>query len=66
MIDGQHVQNELDKQNLYYREGELETISKEASALRENATDINEALSEVENYLGTLDNLCIEVGYQVY
>ena len=61
VIEGQHIQNELDKQGQYYRVNELETIVREASNLRENATDINDALSEVENYLGVLDNLCIEV-----
>ena len=55
------MENELDRQLRDYRETELEHIHKEASKLREVATDVNEALNEVENYLATLQNLQIEV-----
>ena len=44
-----------------YREGELEAIVEMAMHLKENATDVNDALNEVENYLQILKNLSIEV-----
>ena len=61
IIEGQHVQNELDRQLRFYRESEMEYIKKEATKLRESATDIHETLSEVEGYLAQLRNLCVEV-----
>ncbi len=61
VIEGKQVANELDRQLRYYRETELEHIQKEAVKLRENATDVNEAMGEIEGYLGQLRNLAIEV-----
>ena len=58
---GRHIQNNLDKQMQFYRELELEYIRNEATKLRENATDLSEALNEVENYLAQLKNLATEV-----
>ena len=59
--DGVHVQNDLDRQLRYYREVELEHMVKEAKKLRETATDMNEALTEVEGYAAQLKNLAVEV-----
>ena len=56
-----HVQNDLDRQLRYYREVELEHICTEARKLRESATDMTEAISEVENFLAQLKNLAVEV-----
>lgn len=53
---------ELDNLLASYREGELEAIVEMATTLKENATDVNDALSEVENYLQMLKNLAVEVG----
>ena len=61
VIEGQHVQNELDKQLQYYREVELKHIFKEARKLREAATDVSDVLGEVENFMAQLKNLAIEV-----
>ena len=36
-------------------------MCKEAKKLRESATDMNEALGEVEGYLAQLKNLAVEV-----
>ena len=33
-----------------------------ATHLKENATDVNDALNEVENYLQIIKNLSVEVG----
>ena len=60
-IDGQHVQNELDRQLRIYRESELDHIVAEATKLRESATDVSEALHEADNYLQLLKSLSIEV-----
>ncbi len=61
ITEGHQVENELDRQLRYYRETELEHISKEATKLREVATDVSEALNEVEGYMASLKNLQIEV-----
>ena len=45
----------------YFRETELDHIRKEATKLREVATDVKEAMVEVETYLASLKNLQIEV-----
>ena len=45
-----------------FREGELEALVEMAAHLKENATDVNDALNEVENYLQILKNLAVEVG----
>ena len=62
-IEGQQVQNELDRQLRFYRESEMYHIRKDAAKLRESATDINEALAAAETYLAQLGNLAIEVRY---
>ncbi|KAK2145131.1 hypothetical protein LSH36_700g01069 [Paralvinella palmiformis] len=60
VIDGQHIQNELDRHLRYYREAELRHMKQSAKKLRESATDIKEALDEVEGYLAQLNNLATE------
>ena len=60
-IDGQHIQNDLDRQLRMFREVELHYIVKSARKLREMATDVNEALSEAETFLALLRNLAVEV-----
>ncbi|KAH3789668.1 hypothetical protein DPMN_167854 [Dreissena polymorpha] len=45
-----------------YRQIELENLQEQATHLRENATDINDALAEVENFVEILRNLAVEVG----
>ncbi|KAK3589425.1 hypothetical protein CHS0354_020754 [Potamilus streckersoni] len=57
---GNHIATDLDRNLNQYRCGELESIIEMATHLSENATDINEALNEVENYLQMLKNMCIE------
>ena len=49
-----------------FREGELEALVEMAAHLKENATDVNDALNEVENYLQILKNLAVEVGEILY
>ena len=60
-MEGHQVENELDRQLKYFRETELDHIRKEATRLREVATDVTEAMNECENYLAALKNLQIEV-----
>ena len=60
---GYHLATELDHLLSSYREGELETIVEMAMHLKENATDVNDALNEVENFLQMLKNLSVEVGF---
>ncbi|XP_041370601.1 myoferlin-like isoform X3 [Gigantopelta aegis] len=57
---GHHVPNELDRVLNEYRVSELQNISGMAMKLRENATDVHEALSDTENYLALLKNLATE------
>ncbi|KAK6186023.1 hypothetical protein SNE40_008141 [Patella caerulea] len=59
-VKGHHQSNELDKLTSQYRRSELDMIGEQAAKLRENATDINEAMSEIENYLAMLKNLAVE------
>jgi len=59
--DGVHTQNDLDIQMRKYRISEMSYIVDEAGKLRETATDIDDALADVEMYLATLKNLSIEV-----
>lgn len=58
---GYHMENELDKNIRTYREIELKDITENAERIMNNATDINEALSEIENILERLKSLAIEV-----
>ena len=53
--------NELDLKLQEIRNGELASIAEDASKLREQATDVNEAMDEVNNYLNRLHDLCTEV-----
>lgn len=61
VVDGVHMQNDLDIQMRQFRISEMGYIVDEASKLRETATDIDDALAEVESYLATLKNLSVEV-----
>lgn len=53
--------NELDLKIQEIRIGELAGIVEEASKLREQATDVNEAMEEVNNYLNRLHDVALEV-----
>ncbi|XP_070210966.1 myoferlin-like isoform X3 [Littorina saxatilis] len=57
---GVHVHNELDILMAKNRSGELAHIVEMASKLRLSATDVLEALGDVEGYLAALKNLAIE------
>ncbi|CAG5118347.1 unnamed protein product, partial [Candidula unifasciata] len=57
---GQHSSNELDKLTETLRKDTLQTIKSSAIILRESATDLNEAVGEVEQYLGTIKNITVE------
>ncbi|KAL4231637.1 hypothetical protein ACF0H5_009217 [Mactra antiquata] len=57
---GTHLPTELDTLLTQYREMEMESLIEMATHLRENATDINEALNEAENFVQILKNLAIE------
>ena len=59
-----HVSNDLDKRIAEEREDTLLHVKTQASALRENATDLDEALSEVETFVATIRNCAVEVGCQ--
>lgn len=60
-VKGTHLTTELDNLLLQYRKIELESLVEMATNLRENATDINEALNEAENFVQILRNLANEV-----
>ena len=53
--------NELDLQLQDIRRDELETLCEAATLLREQATDINEALEVINGYLEKIKDLCVEV-----
>ncbi|XP_070540972.1 myoferlin-like isoform X9 [Ptychodera flava] len=55
-----HKTNELDMRRQEMRETDLARITQDATRLRENATDVNEAVNEIEGYLQTLKHLAIE------
>ncbi|XP_064630282.1 myoferlin-like isoform X1 [Lineus longissimus] len=57
---GQSVKNDLDRMVQTLRENELRFIKKEASKLRENATDVQEAMHEMEGYMEQLKNVATE------
>ena len=61
IIEGQHVENELDQNMRFYRESELRQICKEARQLRLSATDITVAMQEVNLYLPQLKNIAVKV-----
>ena len=47
-IPGTHRANELDKSLLSYRKTELTKLKQAASRLRESATDVDEAVAELQ------------------
>lgn len=53
--------NDLDRKKYQMRCNALEAIVAEASKLREHATDVQEAIDEVEGYVNVLKNLAVEV-----
>ena len=53
--------NELDLQMQDIRRDEMAALSEEASLLREQATDIMEAMDNISNYLDKMETLCVEV-----
>ena len=53
--------NELDLKIQEIRQEELLVLVNEASTLREQATDINEAMDTIDGYLRRLRDLCDEV-----
>ena len=58
---GVHVANELDLLMAKNRAAELSSIVEMAAKLRTSATDVIEALTDVEGYLNMLKNMAIEV-----
>ncbi|CAE1313340.1 MYOF [Acanthosepion pharaonis] len=57
---GYHLENDLDRNMQSYRKVELQEIIEHVNKVRENATDINEAMVEVESVLQRIKNLAIE------
>ncbi|WAR21900.1 MYOF-like protein [Mya arenaria] len=57
---GTHLATELDNLLSEYRLIELESLREMATNLRENATDVSEALSEAENFIQILKNIAVE------
>ncbi|XP_061186415.1 myoferlin-like isoform X3 [Saccostrea echinata] len=57
---GKHVSNELDRLTREYRQFELENIGDSVSKLKQSATDVHEAIAEVENFLQILKNMAKE------
>ena len=55
--------NILDQRRYDTRVACLNTIVEEATKLRENATDVNEALEEIQGYLHILQALAVEVSH---
>ena len=56
-----HIANDLDAKLELDRIETLKYIKNSATALRENATDLDEALAEVENFASCLKHLAFEV-----
>jgi len=56
-----HVENELDRYLRSYRETELTKMAADAAALRDSETNIDKALTKLERFLTTLNNLAAEV-----
>nr|XP_022342080.1 myoferlin-like isoform X4 [Crassostrea virginica] len=57
---GRHVSNELDALTREYRQFELDNIIDNVIKLKQSATDVQEAMAEVENYLQILKNIAKE------
>ncbi|XP_006812923.1 myoferlin-like, partial [Saccoglossus kowalevskii] len=55
-----HRANELDMRRQEMRNMELARIKAEATKLRENATDVNEVVNEIEGYIQALRQLAVE------
>ena len=53
--------NELDRRKYQRRVYALQAIADEALKLRENATDVNDAMEEVGGFLHILQDLSVEV-----
>ena len=53
--------NELDLKLQEIRTAELAIVLEDASKLREQATDVNEAMEEINTYWNRLHDLCSEV-----
>lgn len=60
------MSNELDRLTRDYREFELENITHNVIKLKTSATDVLEAMAEVENYLQILKNIAKEVSQPIY
>lgn len=60
------MSNELDRLTRDYREFELENITDNIIKLKTSATDVLEAMAEVENYLQILKNIAKEVSQPIY
>ena len=58
--------NELDLKMQEIRQVELANLVEEAGVLREQATDINEAMEVIDGYLRRIKDLCIEVRFFNY
>ena len=58
---GVHVANELDLLMAKNRHAELSSIVEMATKLRTSATDVLEALGDVEGYLNMLKSMAVEV-----
>ena len=58
---GLHVPTELDLLTAKRRHAELVFIARKANDLRLSATDVDEALNEVDGYLTLLRNMAVEV-----
>jgi hypothetical protein len=56
-----HMETELDRNIRHYREVELTSMANEAGTLRENATDVVEALNRIDGFLSSLKNMASEV-----
>ncbi|XP_013388295.1 dysferlin-like isoform X2 [Lingula anatina] len=57
---GRHIPNELDVHLQEHRLAELDFVKGEALKLRENATDVTDALQEVEGLASCLKNIAVE------
>lgn len=53
--------NELDRRKYDRRLYAMQAIATDALKLRENATDVNDAMDDVEGYLHVLQDLSVEV-----
>jgi len=61
-----HVENELDRHVCSSRQVELANITAEAAQLRDTETSIDKALTKLQRFATTLNNLAVEVFYSPY